>query len=193
MQNFHVKSILLGIGIGIVLTAFISIIYSAGNKQQMSKEEIIERAKQYGMVFSEELIVDAADQSKENKEEKDKSNTVGNDASKDEQKAAPETKETNAPKGTVGQVKSEGNSSSGTETVKNSETETANNHINEDVVVSILPGYTSEIVAQRLLELGLINDADGFVNDLIAMNLEGDIQVGDFKIKREALMLLLQG
>ena len=57
MQNFHVKSILLGIGIGIVLTAFISVIYSTGNKQTISREDVIERAKQYGMVFSEELLL----------------------------------------------------------------------------------------------------------------------------------------
>ncbi len=57
MQKFHIKSILLGIGVGIVLTAFMSIIYLAGNKQTLSKEDVIERAKQYGMVFSEETVL----------------------------------------------------------------------------------------------------------------------------------------
>ena len=68
MQNFHVKSILLGIGIGIVLTAFISVIYSTGNKQAISREDVIERAKQYGMVFNEELLLGkvAKDNSKKN-------------------------------------------------------------------------------------------------------------------------------
>jgi len=56
MQKFHVKSILLGIGLGIVLTGFISIIYSAGNNQTMSREDVIAKAKQYGMVFSEEKV-----------------------------------------------------------------------------------------------------------------------------------------
>lgn len=56
MRKFHIKSILLGIGMGIVLTAFISIIYSAGNQPTMSREDIIERARQYGMVFSEEVV-----------------------------------------------------------------------------------------------------------------------------------------
>lgn len=57
MQKFHIKSILLGIGIGIVLTAFISIIYSAGNNQTMSREDIVEKAKQYGMVFREDNVL----------------------------------------------------------------------------------------------------------------------------------------
>lgn len=56
MRKFHIKSILLGIGMGIVLTAFISIIYLAGNQPTMSREDIIERARQYGMVFSEEVV-----------------------------------------------------------------------------------------------------------------------------------------
>lgn len=57
MHKFHIKSILLGIGVGIVLTAFMSIIYLAGNKQTLSKEDVIERAKQYGMVFSDETVL----------------------------------------------------------------------------------------------------------------------------------------
>jgi hypothetical protein len=78
MRNFHIKSILLGIGIGIVLTALISVIYSAGNKQAMSKEEIIEKARQYGMVYSEELIFE------------DKDNTLKKDENQNGLKAVPE-------------------------------------------------------------------------------------------------------
>lgn len=57
MRKFHIKSILLGVGMGIVLTAFISIIYAAGNQPTMSKEEVIEKARQYGMVFREEVVL----------------------------------------------------------------------------------------------------------------------------------------
>lgn len=57
MAKFHIKSIFLGIGMGIVLTAIISIIYLAGSMPVMSKEEIVERAKQYGMVYKEEIII----------------------------------------------------------------------------------------------------------------------------------------
>jgi hypothetical protein len=56
LRKFHIKSILLGIGIGIILSSFIGIIYSAGMDNKITKEEIVERAKQYGMIFPEEVI-----------------------------------------------------------------------------------------------------------------------------------------
>ncbi|TYQ13190.1 UNVERIFIED_CONTAM: hypothetical protein Cloal_4248 [Acetivibrio alkalicellulosi] len=56
MSRFNLKSLVLGIGIGIVITSFIGLIYSAGLTPQLSRDEIIERAKQFGMVFSEDII-----------------------------------------------------------------------------------------------------------------------------------------
>jgi hypothetical protein len=54
MTNFNIKSIVLGIGIGIIMTSLISIIYLAGNdaKSAMTDEEIINRAEKLGMVKS---------------------------------------------------------------------------------------------------------------------------------------------
>ncbi|MDQ2085863.1 hypothetical protein RBH29_05355 [Herbivorax sp. ANBcel31] len=56
MRKFHLKSLLLGIGMGIVLSSFVGIIHSAGMDNELTKEEIIERAEYYGMVFHEEFI-----------------------------------------------------------------------------------------------------------------------------------------
>jgi len=52
MINFNIKSIILGIGIGIIITSLISIIYLAGNdtKNMINDEEIIRRAEKMGMV-----------------------------------------------------------------------------------------------------------------------------------------------
>lgn len=58
MRKFHIKSILLGIGIGIILSSFVGIIYSAGMDNKLTREEIIARAKQHGMIFPEEIIED---------------------------------------------------------------------------------------------------------------------------------------
>lgn len=56
MNKFHIKNILLGMGIGVVLTSLTGIIYSAGMEPEMSREEIVARARQYGMVSSSEMI-----------------------------------------------------------------------------------------------------------------------------------------
>jgi len=58
MSNFHIKSLLLGIGIGIVLTSVISMVYSFGMQpmQSLSDKEIKDRARQMGMIESTQLI-----------------------------------------------------------------------------------------------------------------------------------------
>lgn len=58
MRNFHVKSILLGIGIGIVITSLISMIYASGinTNKAMSDQEIMKRARDLGMVENDSLL-----------------------------------------------------------------------------------------------------------------------------------------
>jgi len=52
LSRFHLKSILLGIGIGIVITAIAVMIYSAGRDplDEVSEVQIIRQAEKYGMV-----------------------------------------------------------------------------------------------------------------------------------------------
>lgn len=56
MDRFNVKSILLGIGLGIIITSIVSIIYLAGRDpfSGLSKEEIISQAEKYGMEMKSE-------------------------------------------------------------------------------------------------------------------------------------------
>jgi len=58
MKHFHIKSILLGIGIGIILTSIMSLIYLAGAQPEakLSDEEIIEKAKALGMVEADSIF-----------------------------------------------------------------------------------------------------------------------------------------
>lgn len=56
MRNFDNKSILLGIGMGVIIISILSIIYSAGMKQTMTKQEIVSKAKEYGMTENEEFV-----------------------------------------------------------------------------------------------------------------------------------------
>ncbi len=50
MGRFHLRSFLLGIGIGIIITSIISMIYLAGRDpfEGLTREQIIERAREYG-------------------------------------------------------------------------------------------------------------------------------------------------
>ena len=52
MSSFNVKSVLLGIGIGIIITATASIIYVAGRDpmKDLTEQQIISQAEKYGMV-----------------------------------------------------------------------------------------------------------------------------------------------
>ena len=52
MKRFHVRSIILGIGIGLIFTSIVSHIYFAGTEPatNISDEEIIRRAEELGMV-----------------------------------------------------------------------------------------------------------------------------------------------
>lgn len=52
MNKFSVKSILLGIGIGIIISSIASMIYIAGRDpfDGLGKDEIMAKAEKYGMV-----------------------------------------------------------------------------------------------------------------------------------------------
>jgi len=52
MKRFHVRSIILGIGIGLIFTSIVSLIYITGTEpaRNISDEEIIRRAEELGMV-----------------------------------------------------------------------------------------------------------------------------------------------
>ncbi|NLV35183.1 MAG: hypothetical protein GXY17_00700 [Clostridiaceae bacterium] len=60
LSQFNIKSILLGIGIGIIVTATASMIYLAGRDpmENLTEEQIIKQAEMYGMVKQEILVDD---------------------------------------------------------------------------------------------------------------------------------------
>lgn len=135
MRNFHIKSLILGIGIGIVLTSVISMVYSFGTKpvQKISNEEVKKMARQLGMVESSQIIKDIDsvkdNNSKAYKDAKLKSN-------------------------------------------------------DDKVQFEIIEGDTSEIVADKLIDLGLIDSRAGFLLKLEEMGLSTRIKPGKYKVKR---------
>lgn len=65
MGNLNIKSILLGIGIGIIITAIASIIFMSGRDpmKELTREQIISQAEKYGMVSSSIFQDDTAAES----------------------------------------------------------------------------------------------------------------------------------
>ncbi|GAE89005.1 aminodeoxychorismate lyase [Acetivibrio straminisolvens] len=192
MRKFHIKNILLGIGIGVVLTALTGIIYSAGMEPQMSKEEIMARARQYGMVSSSEMIKE--DEQKESETAntegvqagpaEDSENTEGVDV---ESTAAPEGTENIMAESTAvpGNIEGAGATaaSGNTENIQAESTAALENTVKKQVQVAIAPGDNPYVISKKLVEKGLIDDADSFVNEIRAMNLQRFIQVGEYTIE----------
>lgn len=54
-ERYNLKSLLLGIGIGIIITSIISLIYLSGRDpfEGISDEQIIARAEKLGMIMKE--------------------------------------------------------------------------------------------------------------------------------------------
>lgn len=135
MRNFHIKSLILGIGIGIVLTSVISMVYSFGTKpvQKISSEEVKKMARQLGMVESSQIIKDI--------------DSVKDNNSKAYKDAKPKSND-------------------------------------DKIQFEIVEGDTSEIVADKLIDLGLIDSRAGFLLKLEEMGLSTRIKPGKYKVKR---------
>lgn len=63
MRKVHEKSIFLGIGIGMIITAIVGMIFSAGSPKELSKAEIISLAKGYDLVEKVKFINDESSNS----------------------------------------------------------------------------------------------------------------------------------
>ena len=58
MRKVHEKSIVLGVGIGMIITAIAGMIFSAGTNKELSKAEIISLAKGYGLIEQVKFLND---------------------------------------------------------------------------------------------------------------------------------------
>lgn len=167
MNKFHIRSLLLGIGIGIVLTSLTGIIHSAGMNPEMSREEIITKAKQYGMVSSSDLIQTEEGTGGENPDK------VTEQREPQQNEADQNEPEQNQPIKNTPEVD-----------VPQSDNPEPAKPVVQEVRVRINPGDSSEIVALRLYNAGAIESMESFLDQLRTMNLQGSIQIGEFVINK---------
>lgn len=179
MRNFSVKSLVLGIGIGIIITSIVSIIYLAGANpnSEISREEIIRLARGYGMIDGAELLKSqpaAAERPKPADSAKTEVSSGTKSAEIDNKVEAGSIQAMSQPQ------------PAGTEKVRQSiqkpadEVEASSQRM---VKIVINPGDTSETVAEKLLKAGLINDIGAFIRELENEGLTTEIAVGEFSIK----------
>lgn len=167
MKSFHIKSILLGIGIGTILTAIISMIYMAGvnpGNVKLTDQEIIERAKSLGMFEAKSIL--AGSGTSDTKIESDVADNGASTKTKNvdtSQKPASITQ-----KATTTQAK----------------VTPQPNKAESILSIEVVKGDTSEKVGEKLFEANLISDKKAFIDELTKKGLTMDINIGKYRLKK---------
>lgn len=175
--NYYMR----GLGIGIVVTALLMGIASSGKKEQMTDEEIRQRAMEMGMVDGNIVLADMPENHEDEEEQKEEGNekeevltSLSGNGSADNKDSAKDTQT-----GQQGQendkeaenLKTENGDDSEGEPEEGGEgpEETLGDNprengetVNEIIVISINSGDGSRVVANKLLQAGLIEDAAAF-------------------------------
>ncbi|MBQ8039106.1 MAG: hypothetical protein IJ274_04445 [Lachnospiraceae bacterium] len=165
------KYYLRGLGIGIVVTAIIMTV-TLGNKQPMTDEEVIARAKQLGMIENS-VLTDIAGTEKETEPKDDVAADI-----KEEVKPDTETEEdvNKEPEQDNGQDEDK------KEPVKSEETEKGELSDKDTVAITVVSGDSSWTVSKRMEEAGLIESAKDFDTHLCRYGYDKKISVGTYQI-----------
>lgn len=168
-----------GLGIGIVVTALLMGFTKGGQKETLTDAEIVERAKSLGMVESSVLSADLGD----------KEDISVNDISEaDQQEVMPETETETADNTEQTETETTDNTE---QTKPEKETEADNPEEEETVtekryVVTIYSGDGSRTVANRLEEMGVIEDAAEFDRYLCQNGYDKRLTTGNHEINAGA-------
>lgn len=169
MRKVHEKSIILGIGIGMVITSVAGLIYSGGDgtrsdAKDLSREEIVRLAKGYGMVEPVRLVEDDAAAATQ----------TGNPAAD------------NTPSGSTGSASQNSAAAQQTDETGKPEIQTPAEPDAEgkNITVEIKRGYNSTMVAQLLYDKGIISDMKKFVDTMAAYSATKKINIGTYTFKK---------
>ena len=188
------KYFLRGLGIGIIFASIISITaFQSTDLNTISDKEVIERAKELGMVEKQESVQDALKKDSTTEHEKDKSTiqdiTKEESPKEDKKTTEKKSKDENTEKKTTEKKTTEKQvtekSTTETTTAKSTtqevttETTTQNNKQEKKTIqITIRGGMSSYPVCQMLEEAGLIKNAEEFDDYLIKNGYANRISVG---------------
>lgn len=145
-----------GIGIGVIVTTIILVITFAFSGNNISDEEIINRAKKLGMVESSKTMTNSTTNTTNSTNSTN--TTEGNQTIPGATNPMPDNNSTNS--------------------------SSATNVNNDSVDFTISENDVSRTVIERLAQQGLISDAAAFNKYLNDKGLDNNLQNGTFKIKR---------
>lgn len=159
MNNFSIKSIILGMGIGVIFTSLISLVYFSGIQPEVTREMLSKKANEYGL----RLVADSNREDFQGIFYEDEEENTGEHKSEEES------------------VKIDSDSSQ-----KTDEIEEFKNIVEPEIkTIFINRGDNSKIVANKFKQSGLIDDTEEFEQNLKDLGLANRIQIGEFRISTD--------
>lgn len=183
------KYYLRGLGVGILVTTVILMIAFAGRRRPLSDREIMERAKELGMVMAQEEK-ETDNQDSENMEEDNGTSEKSGEAAKPQTQGDPQGQGvTQPPAGdeTGGEAQPPTDPETGGEEQPPIDPEGGAGEQGPPeagtlIPVEVIAGDVSNTVCQKLLEAGLITDAEDFNRYLSDNGKDGLLAVGIHQI-----------
>lgn len=166
--NYYMR----GLGIGIVVTAILMGIASSGKKEQMTDEEIRQRAMEMGMVDGNVVLADMPENHEDEEDEKDGQKEEGNE--KEEVLTS------------LSGNGSADDKESAKDTLTEQQDQENDENVNEIIVISINSGDGSRVVANKLLQAGMIEDAAAFDEYLCRNGYDKRLKTGRHDIPANA-------
>lgn len=194
MRKLHDKSIILGIGIGMIITAIAGMIFSAGTQKELSKAEIIELAKGYGMIKQVEFLNDDNDSfdstnvtaststNKTASEDTSSDKTVTSDTLADNSAAGDSSVDKNATSDTSADKSTTADSSEVESTI--GESNTTNSTGERNISIKVRSGNRAQDLINTLLKKKVISSEKDFKTVLNSYKASRKIKIGTFMFKK---------
>jgi hypothetical protein len=174
------KYYLRGIGLGIVVTAFIMSITNGMKNEKITDTQIIQRAIEFGMVTQEDYDLVKQDLSQAKNHVTDLENQL-NESQSNQQDDKENVSETSNEE-TQDNTADSADTSANNETTKVIDIAGSTSELTT-VTFNITPGMSSEAVANLLEEKGIIADAKDFNDYIKNSENENNMQIGEYEVK----------
>ena len=198
MAKNKIYYLLLGMGLGVVFTSSLNIAFDKPKKVQYSEQEIIQKARELGMVTIKESIESNSKKNNDKDSQESKENIESKDSKPDDKNLDDEDDEDNCQvQGNDLNAYNETTNINYENNIKNTKVKIDTQAQNEDLlkkeetfqtkegyqIVKIIHGDTAITIANKLKTAGIINDAEEFLKMVIEKNLQRNFIRGDYQIK----------